>query len=126
MRREEPQTIYKEGGLVCSHKTLFRKMGSERLGHSLPISELEETISKFLISRKQIKGGLKPNVKNQNKHVNPNNIERRKALSFQNEEVWNNLYIWCTFILNKSIKTHKIKKKQFKRKHLQHHMAGKI
>lgn len=83
-------------------------MGSERLGHSLPISELEETISKFLISRKQIKGGLKPNVKNQNKHVNPNNIERRKALSFQNEEVWNNLYIWCTFILKKSIKTHKI------------------
>lgn len=86
MRREEPQTMYEEGGLLCSHKTLFRKMGSERLGHSLPTPELEETISKLLISQKQIKSGSKPHVKNQNKHVDPNNMERRKALLFQSEE----------------------------------------
>lgn len=83
-------------------------MGSEWLGQSLPTYELEETISKFLISQKQIKGGLKRKVKNQNNHVNPNTIERREALSFQSEEVWNNLDIWCTFILKKSLKTHKI------------------
>lgn len=82
MRREEPQTTYK-GGLLCSHETLFRKIGVERFGHSLPTPELEGTISKLFMSQKRIRGGSEPHVKNQNKHMNPNTWKGGKLYHFR-------------------------------------------